>query len=271
MSAPISKPSHKIAACVIKDHDPDEEICTGKVFSMRYHSLSRGSPSVLSRRLLGFLNEAEIIELHPIKLVSWDIDGTLYSIRRMKWHLLRRFLSEIARGRGPAAGKELAALRRYRARINAARSAGGALAETFLKQNCREALLEIEKRWYGPAIQKTGPRGGVTNVISFLAARDIPQIVLSDYEAAYKLDSLGLAGRFASIYVGERLGFVKPSPMGFQRAAADYEISTASFLHIGDQAGRDDAGARAAGCQCLILGRDFWSFDTLLDRLRSGI
>lgn len=210
-----------------------------------------------------------MIELHRIKLVSWDIDGTLYSIRHMKWHLMRMFLSEITRGQGLAARKELAALRRYRERINEARLGGGALAEFFLMQNCREVLLEMEKRWYGPALQKTGPRAGVANVISFLASRDIPQVVLSDYEAEYKLDSLGLADRFASIYVGERLGFVKPSPVGFQRAADDFEVSTASFLHIGDQADRDDAGARAAGCQCFILGRDFRSFDTLLVSLRS--
>jgi HAD superfamily hydrolase (TIGR01549 family) len=214
---------------------------------------------------------AEMIELHPIKLVSWDIDGTLYSIRHMKWHLMRMFLSEIARSQGLAARKELAALRAYRARINDARLAGGALAEFFLMQNCREVLLEKEKRWYGPALQKTGPRSGVASVISFLATRDIPQVVLSDYEAAYKLDSLGLAGCFASIYVGERLGFVKPSPAGFQRAADDFDVSTASLLHIGDRADRDEAGARAAGCQCLILGRDFRDFDTLLELLRSRI
>ena len=95
--------------------------------------------------------------------------------------------------------------------------------------------------------------------------------MFSDYEAAYKLDSLGLAGHFASIYVGERLGFVKPSPFGFQRAAADYGVSTASLLHIGDRVDRDDAGARAAGCQCLIFGRDFRSFDALLNQLRSWI
>src|SRR5687768_9123997 len=98
-----------------------------------------------------------MIELDRIKLVSWDIDGTLYSIRHMKWHLRRMFLNEIARGQGLAAGKELAALRRYRARINEARLAGGALSEFFLMQSCREVLLEMEKRWYGPALQKTGP------------------------------------------------------------------------------------------------------------------
>ena len=96
--------------------------------------------------------------VNPIRLVSWDIDGTLYSIRRMKWHLTRMFLSETAPWPTLLAGKELAALRRYRSRINAARSAGGALTEFFLEQNCREALLEMEKRWYGPAIEKTGLR-----------------------------------------------------------------------------------------------------------------
>jgi len=207
--------------------------------------------------------------VHPIKLVSWDVDGTLYSISRMKWHLARMFLSKAARGRALLAGKELAALSRYQSRINAARSTGGALTEFFQEQNGRETLLEMEKRWYGPAIKKAGLREGVANVIWFLAARDIPQVVVSDYEAAYKLDSLGLAAHFASIYVGERLGFVKPSPFGLQRAAADYEVSTASLLHIGDLVERDDVAARAAGCRCLILGRDFRSFDDLLNQLRS--
>ncbi len=111
----------------------------------------------------------------------------------MKWHITRMFLSESARGRAVLAGKELAALIRYHLRIDAARSAGGALTEFFLEQNGRDALLELEKRWYGPAIEKTGLRDSVTNVISFLAAEDIPQVVLSDYEAAYKLDALGLS------------------------------------------------------------------------------
>jgi HAD superfamily hydrolase (TIGR01549 family) len=179
------------------------------------------------------------------------------------------FLSETAHGRPLLAGKELAALIRYHLRIDAARSAGGALAEFFPEQNSRETLLEMEKRWYGPAIEKAGLREGVANVIQFLAARDIPQVVVSDYEAAYKLAALELSGHFASIYVGERLGFVKPSPFGLQRAAADYEVSTASLLHIGDLVERDGVAARAAGCQCLILGRDFRSFDDLLNQLRS--
>ncbi|HEY5885494.1 MAG TPA: HAD family hydrolase [Pyrinomonadaceae bacterium] len=207
--------------------------------------------------------------VHPIRLVSWDIDGTLYSISRMKWHLMRMFLSETTRGRALSAGKELSALKRYRSQIDAARSTGGALNEFFLRQKCGEAIPGIEKRWYGRAIQKTGLRRSVLDVITLLAAKGIPQVVLSDYEGAYKLDSLGLTSQFASIYVGVRLGFVKPSPFSFRRAAADYEIPTASLLHIGDRVDRDKAAARVAGCQCLILGDDFRSFDALMDRLRS--
>lgn len=214
------------------------------------------------------MNEAEVIKLHPIKLVSLDIDGTLYSIRGMKWHLLGMFLREVARGRGLAARRELTALRGYRAAIDVARLTGGALDETLQKQHSRERLLRVEKRWYGPAIQKTGTRADVINLLSFLAARDIPQVVISDYEAEYKLEALGLDGRFTSIYVGESLGFVKPSPRVFQRVAADFEIPTASLLHIGDRVDRDHTGALAAGCQCLILGRDFRSFGSLLEHLR---
>ena len=112
---------------------------------------------------------------------------------------------------------------------------------------------------------------GVADVLAFIAARDIPQVVLSDYHAHYKLESLGLEDRFASTYVGESMGFVKPSPVGFQRIAADYGIPAESLLHIGDRADTDGAGSRAAGCQCRILGRDFRGFDVLLEELRSTL
>lgn len=203
--------------------------------------------------------------------MSWDVDGTLYSVGRLKWQLLRMLLREMASGRGRAAREELAALRSYRAGLEAARLAGGALDKALREGNGREALLDLEVRWYGRAIRRTGPRAGVIDLLSFLAARGVAQVVLSDYEAAYKLDSLGLTDRFASIYVGERLGYVKPNPRVFERIAADFGVPTASLLHIGDRADTDGAGARAAGCQCLILGRDFQSFGSLLERLRAAV
>ena len=204
-----------------------------------------------------------------IKVVSWDVDGTLYSLGRMKWQLTCLFMREVGYGRGLAACKELAALRRYRAKIDAARPAGGALG-VELQETCRPALLNVEQHWYGRAIRQTGPRAGVTELLTFFSERDIPQVTFSDYQAEYKLESLGLADRFASTYAGECLGFVKPSPVGFERIATDFGIPTDGLLHIGDRADMDGAGASAAGCRCLILGRDFRSFDALLREFQSA-
>src|SRR5687768_8241131 len=186
------------------------------------------------------------MELDRIKLVSWDVDGTLYSIGQMKGRVMGMFLREVGNGRGLAAKKELEALSHYRKTIDAARVAGGTLSRTPEQQQARELLFSVEKRWYGPAIQNTGTRPGLNDLLTFLAARNLPQVVISDYDAQYKLEALGLQDRFASIYVGESLGFVKPGPKVFHRVAADFEIPTASILHIGDRAERDEAAALAA-------------------------
>jgi FMN phosphatase YigB (HAD superfamily) len=209
-----------------------------------------------------------VIELNLVKLVSWDLDGTLYSISRMKFHLLSLLLREVAGGRVLAARRELAVLKRRRAKVDAARLAGGAVDEAFSEDIDSEVFLNAEKRWYGRAIRQAGLRAGVADVLTFFTARNVPQVVYSDYNAAHKLESLGLEDRFASIYVGERIGFVKPNPNVFKRMAADFNIPVTALLHIGDRVDRDDAAAQAAGCRCLILGRDFQSFHELLLQLR---
>jgi FMN phosphatase YigB (HAD superfamily) len=187
----------------------------------------------------------------------------------MRWQLYRMLAQQVVRGR-LGGFTELEKLKRYRAGIDDARSNGGELAPSPPETD-REGLLMIERRWYGPSIHRAGPTPGVMDVLAYFAARDIPQVVLSDYHAQYKLESLGLEDRFASTYEGESMGFVKPSPVGFQRIIADYGISAESLLHIGDRADTDGAGSRAAGCQCRILGRDFRGFDVLLEELRSSL
>ena len=88
--------------------------------------------------------EAEVIKPHSIKLVSWDIDGTLYSIPGMKCHLLGSLLREVSKGRGLVARRELAMLKHHRDMIDAARLTGGTLDETPQKQKSRDLLLSVE-------------------------------------------------------------------------------------------------------------------------------
>lgn len=209
----------------------------------------------------------EKLDLAVIKVVSWDVDGTLYSLREMRWNVLRLALRQAASKKVLTAGQELIALWRHGAIINAVRKSGGAL-DRARHRTQRAELLAVEERWYGPAIRRAGPRPGAVGVLDFFSAVGKRQVVLSDYEAEYKLRLLDLEHYFFSRYAGECLGFVKPNPGGFLTIAADLGISPSNILHIGDRADRDGQAARAAGCQCLILGRDFRDFHVLLEKLR---
>ena len=208
------------------------------------------------------------MDLASIELVSWDVDGTLYSIERLKRRLFFLLLRAIAGGRGRAAWAELARLQRYRASIEAARTSSGN-RDPIPDKDERAALLRLERDWYGRALRRAGPRRGTIELLEFFAGRKMTQVVFSDYRADYKLDALGLESRFTSIYAGECLGYLKPHPAGFERIAADFGISPGGLLHIGDRAATDAAGARAAGCQSLIIGRDFRNFATLLRAFQS--
>ena len=203
------------------------------------------------------------ISLSTISLVTWDVDGTLYSLRRMKSYLLGKYLREIIGGKRRLAHRELSELRQYRQKIDRARAQGGALDGNLRNEVDFASLEALRQRWYVEAIRRAGQRPGVDGVLVGLRKKGIPQVVFSDYEAESKLKSLGLADRFESLYIGERLGFVKPHAALLKRIAADFSVPIESVVHIGDRVDRDEAAARAAGCQCLIFGRDFSNFQSL--------
>jgi FMN phosphatase YigB (HAD superfamily) len=209
------------------------------------------------------------MNLDELKVVTWDVDGTLYSLRRMKRFVLAKYLKETLKGRGVLAHQQLTTLRQYREVINRVRTNGGALDESVLGTLDSGLLTAATQRWYVEAIAKTGPRSDVEKVLISFRSRGIPQVVFSDYEAESKLKALRLAEYFDGVYVGERLGFVKPHTAVLKRIAVDFSVPLESVLHIGDRIDRDEAAARAAGCRCLILGRDFRSFKWLLKHLLS--
>ena len=94
-------------------------------------------------------------------------------------------MREVALGRAVAARKELLLLKRHRGKIDTARLVGRVVDKRFLGTIDSEALLRAEKRWYGRAIRQVGPRPGVTDILSFFAARNVPQVIFSDYNASY--------------------------------------------------------------------------------------
>jgi putative hydrolase of the HAD superfamily len=188
----------------------------------------------------------------PIEIVSWDVDGTLYDLGRLKRTIAWQTLGGLCT-RPLRTVREHARLRRFRRAMNRVRARGGALGPGDLEQ--RDQLLALEQHWYGRALARAGLRAGVRELIDDFAARGLRQIVVSDYEAAYKLRILGLDGVFEHVYAGERLGYLKPSPELFAAVARDLDIEPQRILHLGDRADRDVAAAAAAGCQAALIGR----------------
>ena len=201
------------------------------------------------------------MDLSSIRVVSWDVDGTLYSTRRMKWHLLMLASASMIRELRWSPVRELKELQDFRKRMESVRFAP---ANPMLPNPDTTRRLQIEERWLAPSIARSGSRPGLTDLLRYLRSRVRTQVILSDYEARYKLQCLGLEDYFEAIYVGEHLGFIKPSPVPFIRVLEDLGISAECLLHIGDRPDTDGAGAKAAGCPSLVLGRDFHSFRQLL-------
>ncbi len=200
---------------------------------------------------------SEEIDTGAVRAVSWDVDGTLYSTRRLTARFCLAVLSASLGGNANAALRAAAAMRRFRRRMEKVRARGGRLETDDASIEERVAL---ERAWLSPEIAALGTRPGVSSALRAFRARFESQVVLSDFEPTHKLASLGLLDCFDAIYSGERLGHLKPSPEPFRRILRDLDLRPESLLHIGDRPETDGAGAAAAGCRVLVLGHDFHSF-----------
>lgn len=195
--------------------------------------------------------------------VSWDVDGTLYDLGAVKRQLRRRAL---LRALLPGTWRDRRVLADFLQGMEEVRRQGGDLSRLRLGWP-RQAMAAVEAGWLAPAIARAGPRAGVKELHAALSARGLPQVVVSDHPAGEKLRALGLAGVFALAVEGEALGWIKPSPRPFLRAAELLGVEPGALLHLGDREDSDGVGARAAGCQVVVLGRDPAALPRLLASL----
>lgn len=186
-----------------------------------------------------------------IELVTWDVDGTLYSMPAVKRAVIFAAIRGLFSLRIARNLRELSLLGRFRKSMARARSAGGQLPDGALAE--RDRVLAAEHRWYRPAIEKVGVAPGIFELMDRFDRAGIRQVVVSDYRADYKLEALGLRDRFAASYAAEDHGALKPSPAVFHAVIADHHIAPERILHIGDRDDTDTIAAQAAGCQATLL------------------
>jgi HAD superfamily hydrolase (TIGR01549 family) len=191
-----------------------------------------------------------------LQAVTFDVDGTLYSIRSM---ILRNFFSmlpllgffrELHKVRAGMRGEDpVGDFRAEQARRLADRM------ETSPEQAARQVERVIDVHW-ARAFKKVRPFKGVRQALRALMERKLPVGLISDYPLGYKINGLGLGDLdFAFLINTEDIGALKPHPAAFREAARRLGVDPAKVLHIGDREDCDVSGALAAGMRAALFHR----------------
>lgn len=196
-----------------------------------------------------------------VRLVVFDVDGTLYDQRRLRlamaaqlaWHSLCRMNLRTVR-----------VLKHYRRRREHLADAGTYGFEGVLEAELAsmfgggsDALRALVADWMEirplPHLL-AARRPGVVDLFSRLRAEGKAIGILSDYPAHAKIAALGLDADFVVSATDSEVNVMKPDPAGLQRVMALAGVSPAQTVLIGDRPERDGEAGRRAGVQTLIIG-----------------
>ena len=220
----------------------------------------------------------EILDWSDISLVVFDMDGTLYDQRPLRWRMLAVLLHETVR---TASLDTLLTLREFRRsrEVLATKSCGNFLDAQYAvpaaRRGCppehvRSLVTEwIEKRPLAYLSQCRRP--GVDRVFAALRIAGKRIGILSDYPAREKLAALGLDADFVVSSTDEDVGRPKPDPAGLFKLMRLAEVDPRQTLLIGDREDRDWEVARRSNVPARILGHRFHAevdcFDSFSDPL----
>lgn len=103
------------------------------------------------------------------------------------------------------------------------------------------------------------------DVLADLSSR-YPLAVISNFDGRLRviLEHLGISRYFAQFFISSEMGYDKPDPRIFRRAAELMGQSRSELLHVGDDPERDWKAARAAGMHVFELRRPANSLRELL-------
>ncbi len=182
-----------------------------------------------------------------MKLVTWDVDGTLYSLPELK---RRVFLKLFLSGKWRLL-RSMMALHDW---IDAERDVeGGKVNQQCWQIQWREVFAQ-EKEVFSEVLTQMKPRADALQLLQEYRRQGIPQVALSDLESMYKIKILGLESYFADGVSAFEVGFWKPSPVAFRQVQSRFGVEPQDHLHIGDRWETDGAGAKASGCDFHYFG-----------------
>ncbi|SMC00242.1 HAD-superfamily hydrolase, subfamily IA, variant 1 [Hymenobacter roseosalivarius DSM 11622] len=210
------------------------------------------------------------IEWNAIKVVIFDVDGTLYTQSRLRKKMLYALLGYYAMR--PWKANDLMILQRFRAeREKRAGYAGGNLEHAqydwciakggYSLSKVRQVVEQWMFTFPNPYLARcTYP--GTHSFFAKLKSKGIKIAIYSDYKAHAKMQAMGLKADLIVSSTDPEIDRLKPDPTGLQYIAEKLQVQPQECLFIGDRQEMDGECAVRAGMPYLILGKKpFHSFN----------
>ncbi|WP_370673975.1 HAD family hydrolase [Pleomorphomonas sp. PLEO] len=194
-----------------------------------------------------------------IRLVVFDVDGTLYDQKSLRLRMLTDLVSHTLASRSLTTLRVLRAYRQLREKI------GDEEVQDFddilLDRTSQKA--RIDKAKIAALVHEWMERRPLAHIGACLCPhiedlfvalkrRDKLIGVFSDYPAEDKLRAMGLKADFIVSATDAGVGILKPNPRGLEVIMAAACVGPQETIMIGDRADRDGEAARRAGVAALI-------------------
>lgn len=197
-----------------------------------------------------------------IRLVVFDVDGTLYDQRPIRFAMARRLLLHALMTRSTRDVRALAAFRKAReaaAGRELERFEQVLIAETAAATGVDPRALEaLVRDWIETRplpLLRAARAAGVDVLFAALRASGRRIAVWSDHPVRDKVAALGLHADDMAAATDPELDRLKPDPAGLRLLMARAGVQPAETLMIGDRADRDGEAARRAGVSALLRSR----------------
>ena len=211
-----------------------------------------------------------------VRLVAFDVDGTLYGQRPLRLRMGRDMVMHTMAKCDLSAINVVIAYRRIRERLAVEERADFdpvLIAETAkVTSKSPESVRAIVSEWI-----ETRPLrylrnclfSGVPQLFAGLQRAGKKIGIFSDYPAREKLDAMGLEADY--LVAASDVGLLKPHARGLQSLMSAANASARETLFIGDRADRDGVAGQRAGVRILIRSSKpigtFQTFKTFHDPL----
>jgi FMN phosphatase YigB (HAD superfamily) len=224
---------------------------------------------------------AMAINWQQIRCVIFDVDGTLYTQKRLRGRMLRALVQHYSLR--PWKLRELLILQQFRAQREQQTAYAGASLEIdqyeWVAKGNRfpvRQVREVVDHWMfrHPLPFLAACRfPGVSEFFTALRAHGITIGIYSDYPAHTKLAALELTADIVVSSTDSAVNRLKPNPQGLHYIMQQLGLLPEQCLFIGDRPELDGACAEAAGMPHLIVAKQpfsaFTFYHTLTHQLHS--